>query len=92
LLARARPSPFASREHVLHALEQKFRSRIEDRRRAIGGRSAIESAIAHAVAVEGADRDAAGLEDRGAAGARRLLSRERSSGRVSALVFRLSLD
>ena len=37
LLARAQRDPFSSREHVLNALEQKFRSRIEDRRRAIGG-------------------------------------------------------
>ena len=66
LLARAQRDPFASREHVLNALEQKFRSRIEDRRRAIGGRSAIESAIAHAVPVEGPDNDLTDLEDRGA--------------------------
>ncbi len=66
LLARAQRDPFASREHVLNALEQKFRSRIEDRRRAIGGRSAIESAIAQAVPVEGIDGDGADLEDRGA--------------------------
>ena len=66
LLARAQRDPFSSREHVLNALEQKFRSRIEDRRRAIGGRSAIESAIAHAVPVEGPYSDLADLEDRGA--------------------------
>ena len=66
LLARAQRAPFASGEHVLHALEQKFRSRIDDRRRAIGGRSAIESAIAQAVPVEGIHGDGAELEDRGA--------------------------
>ena len=66
LLARAQRTPFASGEHVLHALEQKFRSRIDDRRRAIGGRSAIESAIAQAVPVEGIHGDGADLEDRGA--------------------------
>ncbi len=75
LLARARRAPFASREHVLHALEQKFRSRIEDRRRAIGGRSAIESAIAAAVPVEGPHRDGVELEDRGAAVERQVFAR-----------------
>lgn len=75
LLARAARDPFASREHVLNALEQKFRSRIEDRRRAITGRSAIESAIAHAVPVEGTHHDVADLEDRGATVERQVLVR-----------------
>jgi Mg-chelatase subunit ChlI len=32
LVARSRRAPFLSNEHVLNALEQKFLSRIEDRR------------------------------------------------------------
>jgi len=75
LLARAQRAPFASRDHVLHALEQKFRSRIEDRRRAISGRSAIESAIAHAVPVEGSHHDGAELEDRAATVERQVFAR-----------------
>jgi hypothetical protein len=66
LVARARRAPFTSHEHVLNALEQKFRSRIDDRRRAIGGRSSIESAIARAVPVEAPDAGSAELEDPGA--------------------------
>src|ERR1700690_3952412 len=56
LVARSRRAPFLSDAHVLNALEQKFLSRIEDRRRAIGGRSAIETAIARAIPVDGPDR------------------------------------
>src|SRR5579864_1062005 len=67
LVARSRRSPFVSPAHILNALEQKFRSRIEDRRRAIGGRSAIEAAIARAVPVDAPPSGAAELEDRAAA-------------------------
>src|ERR1700726_163378 len=44
LVARARRSPFDGPGHIANALELRFKSRIEDRRRAIEGRSAIESA------------------------------------------------
>ena len=43
---RGRASP--SRAHIANALEQKFLSRIHDRRRALAGRSAIEAALAGA--------------------------------------------
>jgi DNA-directed RNA polymerase specialized sigma24 family protein len=75
LLARSRRSPFISQAHVLNALEQKFLSRIEDRRRAIGGRSAIETAIARAVPVDAPDRLAGELEDRGAAVENQVMAR-----------------
>jgi DNA-directed RNA polymerase specialized sigma24 family protein len=75
LLARSRRSPFVSHAHVLNALEQKFLSRIEDRRRAIGGRSAIETAIARAVPFDGPDRGAGELEDRGAAVENQVMAR-----------------
>src|ERR1022692_3553165 len=52
LVARSRRSPFASADHVHNALEQKFLSRIEDKRRAIGGRSSIETAIARSLPVD----------------------------------------
>jgi DNA-directed RNA polymerase specialized sigma24 family protein len=67
LVARSRRAPFLSNEHVLNALEQKFLSRIEDRRRAISGRSAIEAAIARSVPVDAPEHGAGELEDRRAA-------------------------
>jgi DNA-directed RNA polymerase specialized sigma24 family protein len=36
---------FAGRAHVAHALEQRFVSRIRDRRRAVSGRSPIQAAL-----------------------------------------------
>ena len=66
LVTRSRRTPFVSYQHILNSLEQKFLSRIEDRRRAIGGRSAIETAIARAVPVDSPDHGASELEDRGA--------------------------
>lgn len=74
LVARSRRSPFASRDHVLNALEQKFLSRIEDKRRAISGRSAIESAIARAVPVDSPEHGVADLEDRAAAVEERVIA------------------
>jgi len=75
LVARSRRSPFLSNEHVQNALEQKFLSRIEDRRRAIGGRSAIEAALARAVPVDAPEHAAGDLEDRGAAVENRVIAR-----------------
>jgi DNA-directed RNA polymerase specialized sigma24 family protein len=50
LLARARrEGAFKSVTHIANALEQKLRSRIHDRRRALSGRSAAEAAIARAL-------------------------------------------
>jgi DNA-directed RNA polymerase specialized sigma24 family protein len=66
LVARARRDPFASSEHIVNALEQKFSSRIDDRRRAIGGRSPIETAMARALPVDAPEGGAVELEDRGA--------------------------
>lgn len=43
--ARAHPRAFVSAAHVANALEQKFLSRIHDRRRAVLGRSPIEAAL-----------------------------------------------
>jgi len=66
LVARSRRAPFESNDHIRNALEQKMLSRIEDKRRAIGGRSAIESAIARAVPVDVPECGIGDLEDRGA--------------------------
>ena len=75
LVARSRRTPFVSHQHILNSLEQKFLSRIEDRRRAIGGRSAIETAIARAVPVDSPDHAAGELEDRGAAVEHQVIAR-----------------
>jgi DNA-directed RNA polymerase specialized sigma24 family protein len=75
LVARAQRDPFASPEHIVNALEQKFSSRIDDRRRAIGGRSPIEMAMARALPVDGPDGGAGELEDRGAEVVRQVADR-----------------
>ena len=50
LLQRARrDGGFQERAHIANALEQKLCSRIDDRRRALAGRSAVESALAGAL-------------------------------------------
>ncbi|HEU0318593.1 MAG TPA: hypothetical protein VFR49_14755, partial [Solirubrobacteraceae bacterium] len=75
LVARAQRDPFASPEHIVNALEQKFSSRIDDRRRAIGGRSPIEMAMARALPVDAQEGGAGELEDRGAEVVRKVADR-----------------
>ncbi len=55
LIARAKrgSSPFSSDAHVENALEQRFLSRIQDRQRAISGRSPIEAALFWALPLQG---------------------------------------
>jgi DNA-directed RNA polymerase specialized sigma24 family protein len=93
LLARSRGAPpfFASREHLGNLLELRFKSRIDDRRRAIEGRSAIEAALAHAVPVDAPGRGAAELEDRSAAVERQVLARTEVR-RLRELIAELSRD
>jgi RNA polymerase sigma factor (sigma-70 family) len=43
--ARTRTRGFASDAHIANALEQRFLSRINDRQRAVGGRSPMEAAL-----------------------------------------------
>jgi DNA-directed RNA polymerase specialized sigma24 family protein len=60
LLNRARHgSGFASYAHIANALQQRFLSRIHDRRRALSGRSPIEAVFASAVPF---DREGVGVE------------------------------
>jgi DNA-directed RNA polymerase specialized sigma24 family protein len=64
LVAAARRGvAFASRAHVANALEQKLLSRIQDRRRAVSGRSRIQAAMEYAVPL-GSEADGAELRDR----------------------------
>jgi DNA-directed RNA polymerase specialized sigma24 family protein len=61
LLARARAGRrFASSRHVANALEQRFLSRVLDRRRALSGRSPMQAALGGALA---AGLDGAELAD-----------------------------
>jgi DNA-directed RNA polymerase specialized sigma24 family protein len=51
LVVRARQGmPFRSRAHIAHVLEQRFLSRIYDRRRALSGRSDAQTTFEHALA------------------------------------------
>ncbi len=47
---------FASRAHIANALEQRFVSRIHDRRRALGGRSPMQAALEGALSLAGEQR------------------------------------
>lgn len=64
LVTRARSgTPFSSAAHVANALEQKFVSRVHDRRRALGGRSSIEAALADACSLDAWEDRAAQIAD-----------------------------
>ena len=52
ILIAARRRTFADGRHIAHALEQRFCSRVTDRRRALQGRSPIEHALATSVRLE----------------------------------------
>ncbi|MEA2370517.1 MAG: hypothetical protein QOH12_911 [Solirubrobacteraceae bacterium] len=75
LVARAQRDPFVSSEHIQNALEQKFSSRIDDRRRAIRGRSPIETAIATALPVDIPEAGAGEVEDPAAEVVRQVVAR-----------------
>ena len=75
LVARSRRAPFASNDHLTNALEQKFLSRIEDKRRAMGGRSSIEAALARSVPVDGPENGRGDIEDRRAAVEEQVIAR-----------------
>jgi DNA-directed RNA polymerase specialized sigma24 family protein len=54
--ARTRARAFVSEAHIANALEQRFLSRISDRRRALSGRSPIQAAT-HAALLRSDDQD-----------------------------------
>lgn len=65
LMQRARRGEaFASRAHILNALEQRFLSRIHDRRRALSGRSPMAAAIEGAARFDAAGESAVDVADR----------------------------
>lgn len=65
LLVRARQGRrFTSHGHVANAIEQRFLSRIEDRRRALAGRSPIQAAMEGAVPIGEVDEGRIEIADR----------------------------
>jgi DNA-directed RNA polymerase specialized sigma24 family protein len=90
LVLRSRRAPFNSAEHVKNALEQKFASRINDRRRALAGRSGIEAALANAISVSDPDSGHL-LEDR-AASVERQVQAHAELRRLREVIGELSVD
>jgi hypothetical protein len=86
VLAR-RGRPFASRGHIANSLEQRFLARVQDRRRAVSGRSPIAAALEGAVSL-GASDDVIDLPDERADPLRVAIARDelaRMRGHLSAL-------
>ena len=54
---------FADRRHVENILEQRFRSRVRDRRRALSGRSPMQAALEASASLAGADGDGVEVVD-----------------------------
>jgi DNA-directed RNA polymerase specialized sigma24 family protein len=54
---------FSSRRHIANAIRQRFDARIQDRRRALAGRSSIEAALATALPLGYVQTDAIELAD-----------------------------
>jgi hypothetical protein len=64
LLTRARHGEaFSDAAHIANALEQKFLSRIHDRRRALSGRSPIQAAMAGSLPIVGGARGGVDVAD-----------------------------
>ncbi len=59
-----RGDAFANRRHLENAIEQRFVSRIHDRRRALSGRSPMQAALEGAVALDGIDGEGVQIADR----------------------------
>lgn len=90
LVARARHgTPFLSFEHAANALEQRFLSRIHDRRRAIEGRSEAQAAFENALRAGFSE----GVEVRDPrADVERIMLDRLELGRVETLAARLTPD
>ncbi len=54
-----------SRSHIRHVLEQRFVSRIRDRRRALGGRSPAQALLEHAIPLGPSEEPGTQLRDAG---------------------------
>jgi len=64
VLAARRGDPFASRLHAANCLEQRFLSRVRDRRRALSGRSPIQAALEEAASFSIGDESLAPCDRR----------------------------
>jgi hypothetical protein len=92
MLTRARSGGgFASRAHIAHSLELRFVSRIRDRRRALGGRSPMEAALARAIPLALSTAPEASLHDRRADIERKILARHELR-RIGAVSHKLTPD
>jgi RNA polymerase sigma factor (sigma-70 family) len=92
LLARARRAgTFAGYAHIANALELRLRSRIDDRRRALSGRSPIEAAIAAALPLAACEGGGVEIADARADVERHVLLRE-DLRRINQLSHELSPD
>jgi DNA-directed RNA polymerase specialized sigma24 family protein len=86
-----RGTRFASRLHLAHTLEQRFVSRIHDRRRALSGRSPMQALLETAMPLDDIEREQLDVVDARAELETLVLLRE-DLRRVSALARTLSSD
>lgn len=92
LIAQARRGArFAGRLHLAHTLEQRFVSRIHDRRRALSGRSPMQALLETAMPLDCIEREQLDVADTRAELETLVLLRE-DLRRVSALAVSLSPD
>lgn len=82
---------FASRRHVGNALEQRFVSRVHDRRRALSGRSPMQAALEAAMPLHGADGEALEIADVRLETERLAIARQELR-RIGALALELTHD
>ncbi|HTU79088.1 MAG TPA: hypothetical protein VMF09_10055 [Solirubrobacteraceae bacterium] len=82
---------FASGAHVANALEQRFLSRVHDRRRALSGRSAMQAALESALPLDALERERFEIADIRAELERLALARQQLR-RVRELAPELSHD
>jgi DNA-directed RNA polymerase specialized sigma24 family protein len=82
---------FASRAHVANTLEQRFVSRIRDRRRALSGRSPMQAALEAAVSLGDAEMQQVSIVDM-RADLETLVTLREDLRRVLALARQLSAD
>ncbi len=82
---------FKSAAHLANVVEQRFVSRVHDRRRALAGRSPMQAALESAVALEGAEEVPLEIVDRRADVECQAILREELR-RVSTLIGELSAD
>jgi len=91
MLRARRGASFLGRAHIANALELRFLSRIQDRRRALAGRSAIQAALEGATALGAGGDDRFGIVDLRSEPERMFLLRQELR-RVEAAAGRLSED